>query len=167
MDYDRSQLRKELSRDEGREAVLYLDKKGILTGGVGWNFEANSVPAAVKALLPDDWVPQLGATLSEAAVDALLDIGIAGAESVLGAYVPRWPDFDPVRQRALLNMAFNLGHRLAKFPRFLACVRAGDWDGAMQELDRTHSPQWHTDVGPRADRVMAMVGTGESIVGVA
>lgn len=161
--YNRVQLRKELSRDEGRRNHPYFDSKGILTVGVGWNLKANGISEAIRALLDmSQGDPYDHAFFwSDEAIDALLDIGIDEAEKVVGGLVPKWKDMTDERQRALLNMAFNMGkgdgkHGLSSFHHFLAAVNSDDWDGAVTELDATHSAHWHADIGPRADRLMAM-----------
>lgn len=169
MDYDREALERQLKKEEGEKNRVYRDRvrtpeapNGYLTVGDGWNLDTNGIPPEVQALLPEGDPLSLDFVWPEAAITRLLDIGIAQAEKVLTGFVPGWRDLDDVRQRALLDMSYNMGHRLTKFPNFLRAVNAGDWTAAATELDVEHSPKWHQDVGPRADRVMVMIGTGIS-----
>ena len=185
MPYHKGKLRTELGRDEGRVNHPYLDTKGILTVGTGWNLEANGIPDSVRSILdkeagyaqlePGTWLRQITLWPNDA-LDALLDIGISEAEHTLDRFFPEWhrlcdennPLGSPgdVRSRALLNMAFNLGGNLRKFPHFLAACKAGDWGAAAMELDVQHSPQWRADVRDlpgkegRVDRIMHMILTG-------
>jgi lysozyme len=68
-------------------------------------------------------------------------------------------ELDPVRLRALTNMAFNLGGRLGDFKHFLAAVKAGDWQAAGQNMADS---LWAKQVGERAVRLRKMIETGES-----
>ena len=138
-DYDRQMLRAELSRDEGRKQFPYRDSEGILTIGVGWNLEANGLPENI--------------------IDMLLDLGIQRAETDLGVLYPGWREhLNAARQRALLNMAFNLGRlRLAKFHNMWQAIRDHDWDrAALEMLDS----KWARQVGARAHRLSEMMRLG-------
>jgi GH24 family phage-related lysozyme (muramidase) len=151
--YQIENLRAELSRDEARERFPYRDSEGILTIGVGWNLEANGLPLEVlERLLTAHGLP-------ESDVDLLLERGIAQAEADLDALLPGWREtLDPVRQRVLLNMAFNLGRaRLGAFARMWAAVRARDWTTAAAEM---MDSKWARQVGVRAVRLERMMREG-------
>jgi GH24 family phage-related lysozyme (muramidase) len=148
--YSSVDLRAELSRDEARRTRPYRDSEGILTIGVGHNLEANGLPLEVlERLLVAHGLP-------EPDVDLLLDRGIAQAEADLDALLPGWREaLDPVRQRVLLNMVFNLGRtRLGGFQRMWAAVRARDWPTAAAEM---MDSQWARQVGVRAVRLERMM----------
>ena len=149
---DTEQLRKDLERDEGRRRFAYDDRNGLallpgqmlrgqLTIGVGWNLTARGLPETV--------------------IDRLLDLSISSAEqdvlAILG--VLTWPTtISEPRQRALTNMAFNLGRtKLTKFTRMWAAVRAGEWDAAAQYA---LASKWATQVGRRAQRIVALLREG-------
>jgi len=138
--FDRAKLRAELERDEGRRSKPYRDTAGLLTIGVGWNLDANGLPAAC--------------------IDHLLDRGIDDASAALDVIEHRWRELDADRQRVLLNMAFNLGaQRLARFTRLLDAI--GDYlDGQGAEaLDRAaaemQASAWFSQVGERGKRLVA------------
>src|SRR6476659_583197 len=86
--YDRELLAAELRRDEGVRRKPYVDTTGHLTVGVGRNLDA------------------IG--LDDAEIALLLEHDIARAEADLDLRWPWWRDLDPVRQRVMCNMAFNL-----------------------------------------------------------
>ncbi len=70
-----------------------------------------------------------------------------------------WGNLDPVRQAALTDMAFEIGvGGLAGFPHMLACVRAGNWQGAH---DACLESQYATQVSQRAHRTANMLLTGQ------
>jgi len=132
-------LREELIRDEGLRFVAYQDSLGYWSIGVGH-------------LLGDLPVPPT-CTLEQA--DAWLEADVAAAEKVVAraAVVA----LDPVRHRALVNMAFNLGNRLTRFKRFLSALNAQEWERAGAEMIRS---RWAKQVGARATRLRGMIVTG-------
>ena len=135
--YDLEELKEELGRDEGRRTFPYKDSEGILTIGVGWNLEANGLPDNI--------------------IDMLLDRGIDDAEVVLDGFFLEWRELSNVRQRVLMNMAFNLGNRISGFKKMLAAIKIGDFDeAAVQMLDS----KWALQVGPRSQRLAAMMRAG-------
>jgi hypothetical protein len=79
-----------------------------------------------------------------------------------------WPHYsvlDEVRQRVVLDMAFNLAWGLRAFVKTRGCVERQDWSGAVRQL---WNSKWSTDVGDgpgkkfdRADRLTGMMLTGQ------
>lgn len=149
MTLDRTLLAAELRRDEGWRPVLYDDATGhpIARGshvvgaptiGVGRNLAAHG--------LSDDEIALLLAN----------DITIAEAE--LDIHWPWWRTLDPVRQRVMANLCFNLGApRLSGFTRFLTAAQAGDYAKAADEMADS---LWARQVGARATRLIAMMRDG-------
>lgn len=135
-------LTRELVRDERFVPHAYRDSRGYLTIGIG---------RMVDSRLGG------GITLDEAKF--LLAHDIARVTAALEARLPYWLDLDDARQRALANMAFNLGiPRLMEFRRMFAALADGDYDTAAAEaLDS----RWARQVGARADRIAAMIRTGQ------
>ncbi len=132
-------LARELRRDEGVRLMPYRDTVGKLTIGVGRNLEDR------------------GITLAEAEILLLSDIHatIAAVEKA----VPWYPRLDPVRQRVLINMAFNLGTAgLLAFRQMLAACQRGDYDTAADEMLES---LWAQQVGTRALRLAQMMRTGQ------
>ena len=66
--------------------------------------------------------------------------------------------FSEARQRALVNLMFNLGpDRFAGFKKLIAAVRAGDWsEAAAHCLDSKYAQQ----VGDRAKRIAKQLREG-------
>ena len=73
--------------------------------------------------------------------------------------VANFDELSEVRQRVLVDMAFNLGRkRLLKFRLTRAAIERRDWARAADEMVDSH---WFMQVGPRAARLVAMMRTGD------
>lgn len=134
MTYDRIALHKELERDEGRAPYVYKDHLGYDTAGVGFLVDKDK-----------------GGRIPDAVIDFWLDHILAEREKQLDQYIPWWRKMSDSRQRALLNMSYQLGvSGLLKFAKMLGCLQTGDWRGAYQNaLDST----WARQTPERAKRV--------------
>ncbi len=143
-------LKQELIRDEGLRLDAYKDSVGLYTIGVGH--------------LLGDSMRMEKITNYEAMALLEADIHVAWdlVDHLLGRTVFADPDEGPnwVRERALINMAFNLGNRLAGFKKFIAAVKAQDWDTAAAEMLNS---KWATQVGDRAGRLAFMIRTGGTL----
>jgi lysozyme len=128
-------------RDEGLRLAPYRDSLGFLTIGVGHLIQRG----------------ERFTTLTKSEALALLDEDIEIAIRRLNNIFPQWRDLDDVRQRALINLAFNLGYRLADFRRFLHAAKSGDWEKATGHLKQS---RWFKQVRLRGPRVVHAVRTG-------
>lgn len=136
---NRATLRSQLKRHEGERLYPYTDTVGKLTIGVGHNLTDNGIPQFVSDLLLDDDI----------------DRAIKGLQSLLS-----FESLDEVRQRVLINMAFNMGvSKLRGFKLMLAAVKAGNYSEAAYQMLNS---QWATQVGQRAVELANMMKTGRS-----
>lgn len=136
---NRTKLKLLLVKHEGDKRHPYKDTSGHLTIGVGRNLEAKP--------------------LSDDIVQAMLDEDILEAWHRCQRLFGGFDGLDEVRQHALLDMAFNLGEKLADFTKMLVAVERRDWnDVAREALDST----WATQVGGRARTIAYMLATGAS-----
>lgn len=136
---DLAKLTDELVRDEGLRLRLYTCTAGKASIGVGRNLEDR------------------GITKTEAMLMLAHDIDDACAD--LDRNLPWWRGMDPLRQRVLANMAFNLGIvKLLGFRNTLAAMKAGDYAAAADGMRRS---LWARQVGARADRLAQMMETGQ------
>jgi len=143
-------LATQLKRDEGEKLVVYLDSKGIRSGGVGHNLEAHGI----------DW--PVGTTITQDQSDQWLDEDTATAHSLLATHIPWSLQLDPIREAVLLNMVFNMGwgdgtHGLSAFHHTLAMIEAGNYAGAAEAMLES---AWAREVGPRATRLAQQIETG-------
>jgi lysozyme len=162
-------LKKELRRDEGVRYSPYKDSVGVWTVGCGWNLEARGLPAktalvlaGVTEVLVIDAPPEQAKALAEkgfsildGTVDALLDLSLRDAAEDARELVHDFENLSDDRQRAFVNMAFNLGRsRMAGFRKMLAAAKRYDWAECSQQM---LDSKWARQVGSRADRLAAMV----------
>lgn len=137
MDIDK--LAVELERDEGLRLRPYKDTVGKLTVGIGRNLDDVGIS--------EDEARQM---LHNDILRSLKDV----------EKLDWYQSLDPVRQRAIANMSFNLGiGRLLGFRKMIKAIKAQDWaEAAVQALDS----KWATQVGARADRLADMLEHGDS-----
>ena len=133
-----AELIAELRRDEGTRAKPYLDTVGKLTIGVGRNLD------------------DVG--LSDDEIDYLLANDIKRVDADLDRNIPWWRDLDPVRQRVLQNMCFNMGITgLLGFKNTLGLIKRGDYGAAASAMLKS---RWAAQVKRRAQRLSEMMRTG-------
>ena len=137
---DREALIRQLRLHEGERLKPYRCTAGKLTIGIGRNLEDRGITAAESAYL-------------------LANDIAAVQQQVLNA-LPWAAQLDDVRQRVLLDMAFNMGiGGLLQFKNTLATVKAGDYQrAASMMLDS----RWATQVSQRAERLSRMMATGKT-----
>lgn len=124
--------------DEGLRLKPYTDSNGHLTIGVGRNLDA------------------VGISNDEAMV--LLDNDIKAAIEVVDQIAPWWRGMSEMRQHVLVNMAFNLGYKLAGFKRALTAMEAGAYETAADEMKNS---EWYRQVGARGVRLVSLMRQGK------
>jgi lysozyme len=141
-------LKQDLTRDEEHRGSAYRDSAGNYTIGVG-----HLIGESPRIL-----------TLNDDEIDAFLDRDIANATSLARECVPNFDLLDPVRQRALVNMAFNRGGRMKTSATITpAIVKAaaippeGTWTEVRAAI--VASP-WASQVKDRAIRIADMLVDG-------
>ena len=135
-----TKLEDQLILHEGMVLDMYRDSVGIWTIGIGRNLEHVGLR-------------------TEAEARYLLRSDIVAIRSELERSVPWVGDLDEVRQRVLLDMAFNLGVAgLRRFEKTLRLVANGHYGRAAQEMLRS---RWADQVGQRAKTLSKMMATGK------
>tara|TARA_A100001515_G_scaffold142857_1_gene142617 strand:- start:573 stop:1001 length:429 start_codon:yes stop_codon:yes gene_type:complete len=141
MSYDKNKLVAELKRDEGFRANCYQDSEGYWTIGIG--------------RLCDD---RFSRGLSEDEAEYMLANDIEECEKEVRSTFPWFNNLNDVRQRAIINMCFNLGlTRLLQFKKFLAAMEAEDYETAGVEM---LDSRWAKQVGERSQRLEKMIVEG-------
>ena len=135
--YDALKLKAELTRDEDRRNRIYTDTVGKVSGGIGRNLTDKG--------------------FRDNEIDLMYQNDIAETEAWLDRALPWWRSLDPVRQRVMMNMAFNMQGRLLGFRNFLAAAQRGDWGAAATEM---LDSLWARQVGDRAKRLASMMRSG-------
>ena len=167
-------MRRELLEDEGLRLQPYRCSAGKLTIGVGFNLTDRGVEV-LEAIIgrPVD----LGVGITRAEALQVLDADIEHFELRVRARCPAYTRLDPVRQRAVVHFAFNLGKRALGFPTAIARLKLAleqtdpglvqaCWDAvAYHLLDSLWARQVDDGLGARrgrADRIAAMLRTGQA-----
>ena len=134
-------IEEQLILHEGLKLKPYRCTEGKLTIGVGRN-------------LDDKGISELEALY-------LLWNDIKDVMDALDRYA-WYRQLDPVRQKALIDMAFNLGlGGLMQFKKMIAAIELGDYGAAA---DQMLDSRWARQVKTRADRLAEMMRTGEDYV---
>jgi lysozyme len=148
----------ELRRDEGERLKSYRDTIGLWTIGVGHLIdpEHDADPAPFGRDLRN------GATIMVEESAELLSRDITSKMAELDQRLSWWRDLDEVRQRVILNLAFNLGVAgLLTFKNTLAFIRQGDYAGAARNmLQSKWADQVGKQEGQRAYRLAQMMELG-------
>ena len=140
---DREALRAQLVEHEGLKLSAYFDHLGFWTIGVGRLIDARRGG---------------GITKSEAMILLDNDIDLCVADL---SVAPWWAGLDAVRQRAVIDMRFQLGATgFRKFTKMLAALDAGD---PVEAARLARLSKWaREDTPARAARVTAMLETGDA-----
>jgi lysozyme len=155
---NREILRAELTRDEGLRLKVYRCTAGKLTIGVGRNLDDVGIfPHETEKLkITKDSCIQKGITKEQAM--ALLDSDIDRCISDLDRRLPWWRTLDPVRQRVLINMCFNLGITgLTGFRNTLRMIQQGQYEAAARGMLNS---LWARQVKSRANRLAELMRLG-------
>ena len=137
MDYDL--LLEQLEDFEGLELKAYQCTAGKTTIGLGRNL--------------DDY----GITKEEAFY--LAKNNIYELENELDRAIPWWRQLEEARQRALINLAYNVGTTtLLKFKKTLQYLEDGSYEEAAKEV---LDSRWADQVGRRAIFISNVFLTGE------
>jgi lysozyme len=156
--WDRDALEVELTRDEGKRLKAYKDTKGLWSIGIGRNLDGVGTAPLTRTK-----ADVLTNGINEAECDQLFDYDIDRTERDLDRGIPWWRSLDPVRQRVMLNMCFNMGwgegtpHGLHTFVNTLGMIQRGEYSRAA---DGMLSSKWATEVGVRAQRLANMMRNG-------
>ena len=169
-----AQMRKELIADEGLRLEPYRCSEGYLTVLVGYNVDARGWEP-LEAIIGRPIDPRRPAfTMAEAYLQ--VDADIQHFENrVIATHGALYKKLDPVRQRAVVNFAFNLGARALQFKTAInrarlalaqtdEALRQACWDAtAFHVMDSLWARQVDDGLGGRrgrADRVCHMIRTG-------
>lgn len=157
---NRERMAEQLILHEGLRLKPYLCSEGYLTILVGYNVDARGWQELGR---------MLGRPVNADSVftreDALkvLAIDIERFEKATIVHFPEYKKLSEVRQRVVLDMAFNMGFRALGFVQTKAAIISGNWSKAAREL---YKSKWANQVDDgeggrfgRADRLVQMLLT--------
>lgn len=152
----------QLALHEGIRLKVYQDTLGIDTVLCGYNVEARGWDFVARTL-GRPCGPATAFTREDAL--AVLRADVARIEATVRASWPTYARLSPVRQRVVIDMAFNLGRGVMDFRRAKAAVEASNWSGCAREL---YKSRWAGQVDDgeggkfgRADRLVTMILTNQ------
>jgi lysozyme len=121
---------------EGFRDHKYVDSRGFLTIGYGFNVDAG---------------------ISRYCAGALMEAQLQEARNLIRDY-DWFQACDPVRQDVLVELAFNMGsQKLLGFTHMLAACTAKDWAEAGRQLQAS---AWFTQVGSRGPPLVELLTNG-------
>lgn len=151
--YDRSIMIAELRRDEGERLKAYKDTVGKWTIGVGRNLDDVGTAPLTRTVAD---IKAKGITATESAT--LLGYDLDRVDADLDKRLPWWRGLDPVRQRVMVNMCFNLGiGGLCGFVNTLRMIQQHRYTEAANNMMLS---KWAQQVKGRANRLSGMMKTG-------
>lgn len=138
---DKDRLIQDLIRDEGVVLHAYQDSLGFWTIGIGRLID-----------------PRSGGRITKEEAIYLLNNDIERKEKEFYERYPHFKTFNEARQRALLNMYFNLGaNRFAEFKKMITALKNNEFqEAARQALNSL----WAKQVGKRAVRIATTISKG-------
>ena len=159
MKYNMTELLDQLVLHEGLELLPYKDTLNIDTIGIGRNLEHRGLSEEELAHIGKDIsdICEWGITKEQAYYLAENDVKIVEKE-VCKSH-PCVIELDEIRQRVIIDMAFNMGvPRLNKFVKMWKAIDEENFaEAKIQMLDS----RWANQVGNRAVRLSNAMETGE------
>lgn len=165
---NRQRMEEQLVLHEGLRRGAYLDSENNWTVGVGYNLTARGFKFLEEVLLrpvrPADGDPAKVVLTREESL-LILRADIDWFERTVPIHFPYYTKLDEVRQRVVLDMAFNMGFKALGFKQARAAIERRDWSRAAREL---YNSKWANQVGDgegkkfdRCDRLARMLLTGQ------
>ena len=143
-----------ITKHEGKKNKVYLDNAlpPKRTIGVGWNMDANPLPAPIQSYLDEH------GEITEEMIDSLLELSIDVATKDCFKLFPDFNGFSENRRMALTDISFQLGYkRLHGFVNTIAAINTGRWDDAANEM---MDSAWYRQVPNRAKEIVGLIREG-------
>ncbi len=136
----KTELIRQLRKDEGEESCVYKDSLGIWTIAVGRNVDKDH-----------------GGGLKADEIAYILNNDIDDRMEALTRALPWFQNLDDARRGVLVNMSFMGVSKLLQFTNTLEAIRVGDYSKAADEM---LDSLWAKQVGARATRLAQQMRTG-------
>jgi len=150
---NRIDLMESLRKHEGYRRFPYFDTEGLLTIGTGHLIHHTEIPRGLHTL-GDLYEWMTDASRHEDWLVEDINEAMSVAKTWLGPVLTQMTD---VRQRVIVELAFQLGNRLHGFEKMKAAILAQDYDLAADEGLRS---RWSQQTPQRARELMALFRTG-------
>ncbi len=154
-------LSSQLAEEEGRFKKMYKDSVGVPTIGQGFNLIKDGAKARIQALgLNYNNVVNGTQSIDDSQIDTLFNDDTTIAQNSARNEFPGFDSFSDEQQKALTDGTFNLGS-FHNFPSFVKNMNAGNYKAAANDLatgkDGKSKSKWLTQVGKRAERIIAQI----------
>ena len=136
---ERAELHTRTKQAEAFRSAVYQDSLGYWTIGFGRMVDV-----------------RLGGGITLAEAELLFAHDMEKAERFCERF-PWFAAMDGIRQQVIVELAFNMSHRLLGFVQMLRACAAKDYDRAAQELEDS---KWFQQVGHRGPRLVAQLRHG-------
>jgi len=130
------------------------------TIGVGFNLDRSDARNALQAVGANyDRIRANKEQLTHKQIDQLLDADIKTATNTARKFYSGYDQLNPVRQRILTDMAFNMGGvKLGQFRNFHDALEQGNYESAAKQM---LASKWAKQVGNRATSLAEQMRTGK------
>lgn len=146
---DEKRAAEQLELHEGLRTHAYLDTEGNWTVGVGYNLTGRGVYALETLLGRKFRCPLSEISLSADEARSVLRADIARLDKAIPVYFPKYTALSEVRQRVVLDMAFNMGFKALGFTQTRKYIEQEKWSEAARELFKS---RWARQVGDGEDQ---------------
>jgi lysozyme len=158
---NKTRMAEQLIMHEGLRLKPYRCTEGYLTVLVGFNIDARGWAELSRIL---GRKVDASSTFTKDDAMTVLNTDIDRFEKAVIVHFPEYKKLDEVRQRVVLDMAFNLGFRALSFKDTIAAIKMRNWSKAVRCMFRS---KWANQVDDgegkkfgRADRLAQMMLTG-------
>lgn len=159
---NKARLTVQLILHEGLKLKPYKDTVGKWTIGVGYNVTDRGWEYLEHVI---GRKPDASLSITEDEARLVLAKDIDRIEPSVISHFPEYVNLSEVRQRVVMDMAFNLGYRALGFNNTIAAIRHQQWSTASREL---YKSKWSHQVGDgeggkfdRCDRLSKMLLTNQ------
>lgn len=165
---NRKRMVEQLILHEGLRTEPYVDTLKNWTIGVGYNISGRGYDFLEEVLgrkvAPKDGMTEKVRITRDEAIK-VLNADLDRIEKVVPVYFPEYTKLKEVRQRVVLDIAFNMAFKALGFKKTIAFIKEQKWSEAVRELFKSRWA-YQVDDGPgahfgRADRLGKMLLTGD------
>lgn len=143
------------NRKLGFDPTAYLDNRGHLSIGIGFNLDAAGAADRCAAAGVDYEAVRNGKAITQEQAQALVDEGITTAQDAATITLAGFMDMPEVAQLVVIDMLFNMGReKFLGFHQTIAAAEAHDWPRMVNEM---RDSDWYGEVPTRAKDDIALV----------
>lgn len=162
---DMKRMKEQLLLHEGLRLEAYLDTEDYWTVGVGFNLSARGIEELSRIIGREVPGPIEKVRITKDEAMRALEHDILEVQARCRRRLQLFDSLSEVRQRVVVDMAFNMGSRALQFKNAIEAAKRRDWSRVAREL---YKSKWANQVDDgeggrfgRADRLVHMVLTDQ------